>query len=260
MKDRPVVAGIDGSPAADIAIRWAVAEAASRRTQLRLIHAMQPGSSASGAGDIVSKAIALARELEPSVDVDPRIENGAPSSILLKASGDAELVVIGSRGLSLMAGALVGSTGLDLAANARCPVIVVRPDLGSAGGRRVVIAYDGSSAGETALDFGLDYARRHDVAVRVVAAQPDGTELHRITETELRDAVHARGGHDAELIQITGHPAEHILRLAADANLIVLGARGRGGFAGMLIGSVSQTVLHHADCPVAIIPAAAIGG
>ena len=254
------MAGIDGSPADQIAIRWAIAEAASLRTQLRLIHAMQPGDSASEAGDVVSKALALARELAPAVDVDPRIENGSPSTILVKASGDAKLVVIGSRGLGLMAGALLGSTGLDLAANARCPVVVVRPDLGSEAGIRVVIGYDGSSASQTALDFGLDYARRHDLTVRVVAAQPAGTELHRITEAELRDAVHARGGHDAELIQITGHPAEHILRLAADATLIVLGARGRGGFSGMLIGSVSQTVLHHAICPVAIIPAAAIGG
>jgi nucleotide-binding universal stress UspA family protein len=260
MRHHPVVAGIDGSPADDIAIRWAAAEAASRDTPLRLIHALQPGGSTSEARDVVNKALALARELEPTVAVDPRIESGAPSTILVKASGDAALVVIGSRGLGLMVGALVGSTGLDLAANARCPVVIVRPDLGTEAGTRVVIGYDGSSASQTALDFGLDHARRHDLAVRVVAAQPAGTELHRITEAELRDAVHERGGHDAELIQITGHPAEHILRLAADAGLIVIGARGRGGFTGMLIGSVSQTVLHHADCPVAIIPAAAIGG
>ncbi|WP_406054183.1 universal stress protein [Kribbella sp. NBC_00889] len=260
MNAKPVVVGIDGSPAADVAIRWASAEAASLRTRLRLISAVPPGGSASETGDVVDKAVALARDLAPGIDLDPRIEHGPPSTILVQASRDADLVVIGSRGLGLMVGALLGSTGLDLAANARCPVVVVRPDLGTEAGSRVVVGYDGSSAGQIALDFGLDYARRHDLAVRVVAAQPAGTELHRITETELREAVHARGGQDAELIQITGHPAEHILRLAADANLIVLGARGRGGFTGMLIGSVSQTVLHHAHCPVAIIPAAAIGG
>ncbi|WP_329000973.1 universal stress protein [Kribbella sp. NBC_00709] len=260
MNDQPVVVGVDGSPAADVAIRWATTEAASLRTSLTLITVVTPGGSASAAGDVVYKAVALAGDLEPTVDLDPRIEHGSPSTILVKASGDAKLVVIGSRGLALMVGALVGSTGLDLAANARCPVVVVRPDLGAEAGIRVVIGYDGSSAGQAALDFGIDYARRHDLAVRVVAAQPAGTDLHRLTETELREAVHARGSSDAELIQITGHPAEHILRLAADANLIVLGARGRGGFSGMLIGSVSQTVLHHADCPVAIIPAAAVGG
>jgi nucleotide-binding universal stress UspA family protein len=260
MKHKPVVVGIDGSPAADVAVKWAAAEARALRGDLRLLHAVAPHELASSAGDVVYRAVRLARELGSGFEIDTRIEKGSPSTVLVKASAGAELVVIGSRGLGVLIGGLVGSTGLDLAANARCPVVVVRPDLGSLAGVRVVIGYDGSPASDTALDFGIDYARRHDLAVRVVAAQPAGSELHRITEDELRNAVHKRGGHDAELIQITGHPAEHILRLSSDANLIVLGARGRGGFAGMLIGSVSQTVLHHAECPVAIIPAAASGG
>ncbi|WP_350275689.1 universal stress protein [Kribbella sp. HUAS MG21] len=260
MKHKPVVVGIDGSPAADVAVKWAVAEAASLRSELRLLHAVESGESPSSAGDVVYRAVRLSRELNPAIEIDSRIDTGSPSTVLVKASGDAAVVVIGSRGLGVMLGALVGATGLDLAANARCPVVVVRPDLGVLAGVRVVIGYDGSSAGDAALDYGIDYARRHGLPVRVVAAQPTGTELHRITEDQLREAVHQRGGHEAELIQISGHPAEHILRLSSDANLIVLGARGRGGFAGMLIGSVSQTVLHHADCPVAIIPAAATGG
>jgi nucleotide-binding universal stress UspA family protein len=260
MSHKPVVVGIDGSPAAEVAVKWAAAEAASLHTGLQLLYAATPGASVSPAGDIVYHAVMLARGQEPAVPTDTRIEKGTPSVILVKASGEAAAVVIGSRGLGVMIGGLVGATGLDLAANARCPVVVVRPDLGSLAGVRVVIGYDGSRASDTALDFGLDHARRHDLAVRVVAAQPEGTELHLITEAELHRAVQARGGHEAELIQITGHPAEHVLRLATDASLIVLGARGRGGFAGMLIGSVSQTVLHHADAPVAIIPAAAAGG
>lgn len=260
MKHKPVVVGIDGSPAAEVAIRWAAIEAAALRSPLQLVYAMTSDGLPATAGDIVYKAVAQARGLAPGIVIDSRIERGSPSEALVKASGRAAVVVIGSRGLGLMVGALVGSTGLDLAANAHCPVVVVRPDLGALAGIRVVIGYDGSPAGDTALKFGLDYARRHNLAVRVVAAQPIGTELHRITEDELREVVHAHGGHDAELIHITGHPAEHILRLSADAALIVLGARGRGGFAGMLIGSVSQTVLHHADAPVAVIPAAATGG
>ncbi|MFG1621975.1 universal stress protein [Kribbella sp. NPDC049227] len=260
MNQRPIVVGIDGSPAAEVAIRWATAEAASRKTHLQLVHAGESTASASRAADVVDHALAQVRSLEPTVEVDAWIEHGAPSTGLVKASTTAELVVIGSRGLGVMVGSLIGATGLDLAANARCPVIVVRPDLAGDSGTRVVIGYDGSSASESALDVGLDYAHRHDLAVRVVAAQPAGTELHRITDAELQDAVHRRGGHGAELIQITGHPAEHLLRLSADARLIVLGARGRGGFSGMLMGSIAQTVLQHASCPVAIIPAAAVGG
>ncbi|MFG1912596.1 universal stress protein [Kribbella sp. NPDC048928] len=260
MKHQPVVVGIDGSPAADVAIKWGAIEAATLRSPLHLLYVVTPGGSPSHAGEVVYKAVAQARGSQPGIVIDTQIANGSPAAALGKASAGAAMVVIGSRGLGVMVGALVGSTGLDLAANAHCPVIVVRPDLGMLAGIRVVIGYDGSPASDAALDFGLDHARRHDLAVRVVAAQPTGTDLHRITEDELREAVHVRGGHDAELIQISGHPAEHLLRLSSDAALIVLGARGRDGFAGMLIGSVSQTVLHHADCPVAIIPAAATGG
>ncbi|WP_165555637.1 universal stress protein [Kribbella pittospori] len=258
MNHKPIVVGIDGSHAAEVAISWATTEAASQKVQLQLVHAVSAGLSASRA--VVDDAVAQVRRLEPAIEVEARLEYGAPSTALVMASGQAQLVVIGSRGLGVMVGALVGATGLDLTANARCPLVVVRPDLAGDSGTRVVIGYDGSSASESALDFGLDYARRRDLPVRVIAAQPAGTELHRITDTELQDAVHRRGGHDAELIQITGHPAEHLLQLSADARLIVLGARGRGGFSGMLIGSISQTVLQHAPCPVAVIPAAAVGG
>ncbi|MGZ0153577.1 universal stress protein [Kribbella sp. WER1] len=254
MKHKPVIVGVDGSPAAEIAVRWGAIEAAALRTRLHLTYALAPGDSPARAGDVIAKAVAQARGIDPRITIESHIENGSPSAALVKASGTASVVVIGSRGLGLMLGALVGSTGLDLAANARCPVVVVRPDLGSMAGIRVVIGYDGSPASQAALEYGLGYARRHDLLVRVVAAQPTGTDLHRITEAELRTA--AQGAPDAELIHITGHPAEHLLRLAADAVLLVLGSRGRGGFAGMLLGSVSQTVLHHADCPVAVIPTA----
>ncbi|MFK4084818.1 universal stress protein [Kribbella sp. NPDC020789] len=252
---KPVIVGLDNSPSAEAATRWAATEALTRRAPLRLVHTLRPGATSSEAGDIVYKAVALARTLAPGLAIDTRIESGSPSAVLVKASGAAQLVVIGSRGLGVLAGGLVGSTGLDLAANAHCPVVVTRPGLSATTGTHVVVGYDGSPAADAALDFALDHARRHGLAVRVVAAQPPGTELHRLTDTELRAAVHVRGGQEAELVQISGHPAEHILRLSADAALIVLGARGRGGFAGMLIGSVAQTVLHQAECPVAVLPA-----
>lgn len=274
MTEPRVVAGIDGSPAAETAIRWAAAEAASRGTGLRLVHAfvwpefpvpLGPSDVAPGlraaADKIVRESVELARKLEPGLEIVGSREDGFPSPVLIRASQHADLMVIGSRGLGVTLGALVGSTGLDLAANAQCPVVVVRPDQPTDSGDHVVVGYDGSSPASAALDFGLDYARRHGLPVRVATAQPVHSEDHRITREDLDANVRGRaGGLDLEIIHVDGHPAEQLLRLSADARLIALGSRGRGGFAGMLLGSVSQTVLHHALCPVAVIPAAAIGG
>jgi nucleotide-binding universal stress UspA family protein len=268
---RVVVAGIDGSAAAETAIRWAADEAVSRQASLRLVHAfiwpefkvplgstdLAPGLRA-GADKVVEESVQLARKLEPGLEIEGTRYDGFPAPILLKQSKQADLLVIGSRGLSVTLGALIGSTGLDLAANAHCPVVIVRPDQATDTGDHVVVGYDGSSASGVALDFGLDYARRHGLRVRVIAAMPaQSADEHLDLEGEL----HRRyGWADLDFVEVSGHPAEQILRQSADARLIVLGSRGRGGFAGMLLGSVSQTVLHHALCPVAVIPAAAIGG
>lgn len=275
MTEERVVAGIDGSPAAEAAIRWAAAEAASRGIGLRLVHAfvwsefpgvpLGPSSEAPGlraaADQTVQESVKFAQKLEPGVPVAGVREDGFPSPVLIRASMKADLVVIGSRGLGGTLGALIGSTGLDLAAHAHCPVVVVRPDPAGRPGNRVLVGYDGSSASSAALNFGLDYARRHGSEVQVVTAQPLHTDHERVTKLDLESTVLGRpGGQDAELIQIDGNPAEQLLRLSADAQLIVLGSRGRGGFTGMLLGSVSQNVLHHAVCPVAVIPPAALGG
>ncbi|MEV0804692.1 universal stress protein [Kribbella sp. NPDC050281] len=275
MTKRRVVAGIDGSPAAEIAIRWAATEAAARGAELRLVHAFvwplfhlplgaseaAPGLRAA-ADRIVRESVESARKFEPGITVEGLRADGFPAPVLIEASTDADLVVIGTRGLGVTLGALIGSTGLDLTANAHCPVVIVHPgettatELDAVPGP-VVIGYDGSSPSLKALDFGLEYARRHSLPVRVIAARHLADDAVHDPESELaaRD-----GGSDADIVRVTGHPAEEILRLSANASLIVLGSRGRGGFAGMMLGSVSQTVLHHATSPVAVIPAATVGG
>jgi nucleotide-binding universal stress UspA family protein len=274
MSARLVVAGVDGSAAAETAIKWASEEALSRRASLRLVHAfiwpefhIPLGSTEVAAGlraaadRVVEEAVRIARKLEPGLEIEGTRHDGYPAPILLKESKHADVLVIGSRGLSVTLGALIGSTGLDLAANAHCPVVIVRPEQALGAGDHVVIGYDGSSASAIALDFGLDHARRNDLRVRVVAAKPlyraDGQVDHLDLESELRSRP---GWAGLELVEVGGHPAEQLLMQSADARLIVLGSRGRGGFAGMLIGSVTQTVLHHALCPVAVIPTAALGG
>ncbi|MFG1622687.1 universal stress protein [Kribbella sp. NPDC049227] len=262
MVEKRVVVGIDDAGDSESAIRWGAVEAAARGVGLHLVHAfvwaefrvpLGPSDVAPGlraaADKIVAEALDLARTFEPRVSVTADRVDGFASPVLLAESRNAELIVIGSRDAGRTLGLLVGSTGLELAAHAHCPVIVVRPAEDAVVGNRVVIGYDGSPAADAAVDFGLQYADRHGLVARIVTVLPEGEDDVATPLQSLRTA---------EVVQVTGHPAELLLEWSADAQLLVVGSRGRGGFAGLLLGSVSQTVLHQAACPVAVIPTSAL--
>ncbi|HWD79698.1 MAG TPA: universal stress protein [Kribbella sp.] len=266
MNHRTVVVGIDGRPDCENAIRWGAAEAASRAAALQLVHAfvwpefrvpLGPSDLAPGlraqADRIIADAVDLARKFEPGVPVTGRRVDGFPSAVLLAESRTGDLIVIGSRITGPLLGLLVSSAGVELSAHAHCPVVVVRPADDSPPGSRVVIGYDGSPAAEAAVEFGLSYARRHQLSARIVTVLDDDEDDDRDLLAALRP--HA---HEAELVEATGHPSELLLEWSGDAQLLVVGSRGRGGFAGLLLGSVSQTMLHQSPCPVAVIPQASI--
>ncbi|MGW1344471.1 universal stress protein [Kribbella sp. NPDC002412] len=264
-----VVVGIDGAEDCENAIRWGAAEATARGAGLQLVHAfvwaefrvpLGPGAFAPGlraaADKIVADAVELARKFEPGVAVTARRVDGFPAPVLLVESIDAELVVIGSRNAGRALGLFVGSTGLELAAHGRCPVVVVRPGEDALVGGTVVIGYDGSPAADAAVGFGLGYARRHGLVARIVTVQREDQDDHH----DVTAALRAHDLRTAEVVEVTGHPAELLLEWAADARLVVVGSRGRGGFTGLLLGSVSQTLLSQSPCPVAVIPHAAVEG
>ena len=238
MTNKPVVVAIDGSATTERAIRWAAAEAQSLGTALRLVYAFawplaavprgRSGADADlveVADRVVSRSLEIARELEPDLDVEAGRIPGFLMPVMIEESRHAQLLVIGSRGLSGGLGATTCSTALDLAAGAYCPVVVIRPDHGRSTDGPVVVGHDGSPASTAALALGTDHAHRHHAVLRVV--------------------------NDCR-------PAQELLRQSAEARLIVIGARGCGGFDGQLLGSVSQAVLHQATCPVAVIPLAAV--
>ena len=268
MTAKNVVVGIDGGADCENAIRWGAAEAAAKGVGLQLVHAfvwaefrvpLGPSDVAPGlraaADKIVAEALDVAHSFDPGVPITAERVDGFPAPVLLAASRDAEVIVIGSRATGRAVSLLVGSTGLELAAHAHCPVVVVRPSEDALVGSQVVIGYDGSAAADAAVDFGLEYARRHELVARIVTVRAEDDD-HDLTAA-LRAREDAR---TAELIEVTGHPAELLLEWSADAQLLVVGSRGRGGFAGLLLGSVSQTMLHQAPCPVTIIPRSAVGG
>ncbi|WP_165550211.1 universal stress protein [Kribbella speibonae] len=269
MSTTKVVVGIDGRPDCENAIRWGAAEAASRGAELHLVHAfiwaefrgvplgasdMAPGLRAQ-ADRIVADAVELARKFEPGVPVTGERVDGFPAAVLLAESWQAELIVIGSRLTGRLLGLVVSSAGTELAAHAHCPVVVVRPTEDSLAGSQVVIGYDGSRPADAAVDFGLGYARRHGLTARIVAVLGEDED----DDHDLLAGVRAHAlADDTELIEVTGHPSELLLEWSADAQLLVVGSRGRGGFAGLVLGSVSQTMLHQSPCPVAVIPHAAL--
>lgn len=135
----------------------------------------------------------------------------------------------------------------------------------------IVVGVDGSSGGEAALRFALEEARlRGDRVVALLAwtiplstAAPAGLvpalgedfrdEAERLLE-EAVAAVGGTGGVEVERVVVPGPPARALLEAASEAELLVVGSRGRGGFAGLLLGSVSQQCAHHSSCPVVIVP------
>ncbi|WP_298460754.1 universal stress protein [uncultured Cellulomonas sp.] len=274
---RPVVVGVDGTDAGLLAVDVAVAEAHRRGRPLDVVHAFiwplfrvsldpPPGAPASaglrnGAQDIVDQGVERARQVEPHVPVHGHVVTGRTLDVLVDRSHGAALVVIADRGLGPVTGLVVGSVAVGLAAYGRCPVLVVRGDAHAEG--PVVVGVDGSPANVPALDHALDAAALRGVPLRAVYARrgPSGPAVddagavaHRVTAW-IAQRRQGRPDVPVEPVVVDGDPRRVLLDASAHAGLLVVGSRGRGGFAGLLLGSVSQAVLHHAACPVTVVPA-----
>ncbi|GGM77219.1 universal stress protein [Dactylosporangium sucinum] len=286
-----VVVGVDGSPDARSAVEWAAADAMRRHRPLRIVHAYLwptgyapmavPGPPALydetmrlAAEQIVDEAVTLARAVAPALDIAADVRVQQPSAALSDASRNARLVVIGNRGLGGFAGLLLGSVGIQLAAHAACPVVIVRhagrPPGPEAG--RVVVGVDGSHDAERALGFAFEQASFRGVGLTAVEAYrwpassgpgdlvPLVYDPAKLRDDEDRTLAEAIGGWagkypdvDVRRAVANGRPAAVLTELSAGAELVVVGSRGRGGFAGLLLGSVSQALIHHAACPVAVV-------
>ncbi len=284
-----VVVGYDGSEHSSIAVEWAATEALSRGVSLTLVAAttiplegMRFGGSvlSPDAIDDLLERLRVAtqeradgsRAAYPGLDIQVRVALGSPASVLVEASANADMVVVGSRGMGGFRGLLVGSVGVQVASSAACPVVVVR-QAPSGSAKTIVVGVDGSQLSLAALDFAFDMADRRGWSVRAVhawevpaydvLAAPSGPPPFDVAEfeaTERRAFAESLAGQrerhpgvTVEEVIAKGPSARAILDASDDAALIVLGTRGRGEFLGALLGSVSQGVLHRAKVPVAVI-------
>ena len=280
-----VVVGVDGSAADTAAVRWAVQEAHRRQARLYVVHALSQRHSAAfqranpafvaeerRAADVVlDSAVRQARAVAGDVDVHPVLEVGQPAVVLLQRAAAADLVVLGGQGRGGFAGLLLGSTSLQVAMHASCPVVVLRQPCGGAGSSngRIVVGTDGSRASDGALRFAFTRARRYGEGLTVVRAWgspaiyvdvPGTTKWEQVEKEEqaaLSEALAPWRDRYPEVDvlekSVLGNPAALLVDESATAELLVVGGRGRGGFGGLLLGSVSHAVLHHAHCPVAVV-------
>jgi len=189
---------------------------------------------------------------------------------LLKESAKASMVVLGSRGHGVLMDALVGSVSQEVARKAACPVVVVRPAEELESGR-IVVGVDGSPDSKAALEFAC---RRAELTGEVVAAVygwrvgdlPVDTHGNvpetvgpMIDDHELLLAESVAGVRAAhpdvvllrELVPVS--PGQALVDASRNASLVVVGSRGHGALTGLVLGSVSNHVLHKAHCPVAVV-------
>lgn len=284
--DLPILVGVDGSEQSLAAVDLAVREARLRGRPLRVVHAFvwrelgvyvgpspegpPDGGLAADADRLLARALARARaSAGGDLAVTGEVIDGPVVPVLLDEAHRAELVVLGNRGLGGFTGLLVGSVAVQIAAHAPGPVLVARGTLRQDG--PVVVGVD-PDASQLAVEFGFEEAAARGaelVAIHVWSGRlppEDETELpliydatdvqrnqaHRVAEF-IAGARERYPGVTVRPLVRPGRAARVLVEASETAQLVVVGARGRGGFTGLLLGSVSQEVLHHANCPVAIV-------
>ncbi|MGA5037674.1 universal stress protein [Streptomyces capoamus] len=290
MTELPLVVGVDGSEASLTAVDWAVDEAARHGLPLRLVYAClweryeggtapaggrEPFSERALAEQIVASAAARARRRSPDVTTANGIVPQEAVTALLSEGDKAFAVVTGARGRGVLKDLLPGSVGPAVAARARCPVVVVRGDgAGLAGTHRRVLlgAGEPDTAGD-AVRFAFREAEARGCVLDVVRAwhrpvyggagrPPPGADTahrHEREAAELLDALlgDASAGRPRVRVDRTtpeGHARKVLVDRSAAADLVVVGVRPRHGRAGHPLGRVAHALLHHALCPVALVP------
>lgn len=286
------VVGVDGSDSSNVAVGWAARAAAAEDADLTLVCAFDASVSNYAAGlvipqdvvDAISKearetvaaAAAVAAQWAPDVHVSTTVVEGDAAGALLEVAGDGDrdtTVVVGTRGFGSVRGLLFGSVSVAVAAHHHGAVVVIEgeSELNDAGPVVVGVSDDPVSDPAVAEAFRQASLRNSKLIAVHTWSQLDADALHgygiepdavtrmsgdAVEALAERMAGYAEDYPDVEVVRrvLPDDPAKALIEAAGtDAALIVVGSRGRGGFRGLLLGSTSQKVLHHAKCPVMVV-------
>lgn len=282
---RPVVVGVSGSKSSREAVRWAADDAARRRAPLQIVHALftpldyGPGLSY-GPADfgrlesegmrLLETARQLAHELAPEIEVSTELIRAPKGPALIDRSKDAQMMVIGGSGLRALTRGIHGSLGSALTRHAHCPVAVLHfhsndPWDLSRPRRAVVVGVDGSDNSMPAIEVAFEEASlRGARLIALHAWSEDSRYLHvgdwaAVEAAEQALLAESLAGFaerypdvEVERIVVESQPFRHLYDFSEDAELLVVGSHGRGGFAGMTLGSTSQALLNAVSCPMIV--------
>ncbi|MBC9733407.1 universal stress protein [Nocardioides marmotae] len=281
-----VVVGADGSTGADRAIAWAAEQAAAEHRTLTVVHALDalvaatslwstaPSVEAArlgevaarGGEEIVARAAEQAGHASPGVTVETLVRYGDSRVVLEEVARTAHLVVVGSRGRGPVASLLLGSTSASLAEQAACPVVVVRPQEGWRRGGGVVVGVDGRERSTRTLEFAYEQAALRRTSVTVVnclweapveGETPMDQRLdHRVLVAETMAGLSEKYPDVPAEVQIENGLADTVLwEHSRTADLVVVGRRKPGLIGSLVHSTLAASVVEHATCPVAVVPA-----
>jgi len=278
MVERVIVA-VDGGPASGAALDWTLARSRIVSVRLELTTVVELGwIPAGGPADdfqpayerALAEAARYVARSGPTLKATSVMRRGAPVDELVRASVDADLLVIGTNKTGALAGAVHGTVPLRLAAHAHSPVAVIpvgwRPH-----GNEIVVGIEDDGTMATTLEFAAAEARREGLPLRLVhawgipatlgvdyaATIPFDALIEAHREVLQRASAELSTRHpdiDCSLTLVQGAAAPALVDAAASAALIIVGTHGRGAIAGLILGSVSHDVLLNMPCPVMVVP------